>query len=211
MGDKRHVTGYWPLPPVSDWSPPADLAAFLDAGPPPVCIGFGSTPSEDPGALTATVLEAVRRAGVRAVLLSGWGGLVSAGRSEEGAGPATDRDDVIVVDEVPHEWLFPRMAAVVHHGGAGTTGAAFRAGVPAVVVPFVVDQPFWGSRVEALGVGPRPVPRRGLTAAALADALRIAVGDRAMAERAAGLGRRIRAEDGVAAAVEVFGEMAGAR
>lgn len=205
-GPRRHVTGYWPLPPEADWSPPADLAAFLAAGPPPVCIGFGSMSSKDPAAQTATVLGAVRRAGVRAVLLSGWGGLAPS--AADGGRIGARSDDAIVVDQVPHEWLFPRMAAVVHHGGAGTTGAGLRAGVPAVVVPFGVDQPFWGSRVEALGVGPRPIPRRRLTADALAAALRTAVGDPAMVERAADLGRRIRAEDGVAAAVEVYGTLA---
>ncbi len=106
-----------------------------------------------------------------------------------------------MADALPHDLLFPRMAAVVHHGGAGTTGAGIRAGVPSLVVPFGVDQPFWASRVVALGVGPRPIPRRRLTRALLADGLRAAVGDRAMADRAAALGELVRAEDGVAAAV----------
>lgn len=100
------------------------------------------------------------------------------------------------------------MAAVVHHGGAGTTGAALRAGSPAVVVPFLMDQPFWGARVEALGVGPAPIPRKNLTAARLADALRRAMDDRPMRERAASLGEAIRAEDGVANAVFRFNAMA---
>jgi UDP:flavonoid glycosyltransferase YjiC (YdhE family) len=107
----------------------------------------------DPARLTATVVAAVRQVGQRCILLSGWGGLAAVGG-----------DDVLVVDEAPHDWLFPRVAAVVHHGGAGTTAAALRAGVPAVVVPFGVDQPFWGARVAALGTGPRPIPVRALTA-----------------------------------------------
>ena len=105
--------------------------------------------------MTDLVLGAVRDAGVRAILLSGWGGLA--------AGVAAS--DVHVADALPHDRLFPRMAAVVHHGGAGTTGAGVRAGVPSLVVPFGVDQPFWGSRIAALGVGPRPIPRRRLTRA----------------------------------------------
>ena len=93
------------------------------------------------------------------------------------------------------------MRAIVHHGGAGTTGADLRAGIPAVVVPFAVDQPFWGSRVAALGVGPTPVPRKVLTARKLADALRATVSDQAMKSRAAALGTKISAEDGVGEAV----------
>ena len=191
-GPSRRVTGYWPLLVGPDWSPPPELSAFLAAGPPPVCIGFGSMVVEDRAATTALVLEAVRRAGVRAVLLAGWGGLGTA----EHAGS----DDVLVLDEAPHDWLYPRCAAVVHHGGAGTTGAALRAGVPAVVVPFGVDQPMWASRVVALGTGPQPIPRRRLTADRLTHALR-AVADGRFAERAATVGALISAEDGIGAAV----------
>ena len=195
-GPNRHITGYWNLPAAPDWKPPPALEAFLAAGPPPVCIGFGSMASEDPTALSALVLEAVRLAGVRAVLLSGWGGLKEVAR-----------DDLFATNEAPHDWLYPRMAAVVHHGGAGTTGAALRAGVPAIVVPFTMDQPFWGSRVAALGVGPTPIPRSRLSVARLSEALRSTVADQAMKKRAASLGERLRAEDGVARAVEVFGRL----
>jgi UDP:flavonoid glycosyltransferase YjiC (YdhE family) len=200
-GPERHVTGYWTLPDGDGWTPPPALAAFLAAGPPPVAVGFGSMVGRDPAALAALVVEAVRRAGVRAVLLSGWGGLDAAGLAG---------DDVLALDQAPHDWLFPRCAAVVHHGGAGTTGAALRAGVPAVVVPFGVDQPFWASRVVALGTGPAPVPRRRLTVDALAAALRTATTDEAVRERAADLGTRIRAEDGVGAAVTHYDALAAA-
>lgn len=194
-GDRpRHVTGYWFLPAGPAWSPPPALEAFLARGGPVVSIGFGSMASENAEALTALVLGAVRRAGVRAVLLSGWGGLRSMPLDQ----------DVFCADALPHDWLFPRVRAVVHHGGAGTTGAALRAGVPAVVVPFTMDQPFWGSRVAALGVGPTPIPRKRLTQERLAEALRRAVEDEAMRERAAALGEQIRAEDGVAQAVAHF-------
>ncbi|HXV92598.1 MAG TPA: glycosyltransferase [Pseudonocardia sp.] len=198
-GPDRHVTGYWMLPHGDSWSPPPALEAFLAAGPSPVCIGFGSMAGKDPEALTALVTDAVRRAGLRAVLLSGWGGLQDL---------VGDAGDVLVLDEAPHDWLLPRCVAVVHHGGAGTTGAALAAGVPAIVVPFGVDQPFWGSRVAALGAGPTPIPRRRLTADALADALRATAADRGMRERAAELGTRIRAEDGVARAVEHYAAVA---
>ena len=113
-----------------------------------------------------------------------------------------------MVDGVPFSWLFPRVAAVVHHGGAGTTSAGLRAGVPSVVVPFFGDQPFWGQRVADLGVGPAPIPRKKLTAERLAQAIQIAVTDEAMRGRAAELGAKIRAEDGIAAAVAVVEQMA---
>jgi sterol 3beta-glucosyltransferase len=198
-GPHRHVTGYWTLR-AGDWTPPPELTVFLDAGPPPVCIGFGSMVGRDPAALHALTVEAARRAGVRAVLLAGWGGLAATGE--------TAGEDVLVLDQAPHDWLFPRCAAVVHHGGAGTTGAGLRAGVPAVVVPFGVDQPFWGSRVATLGVGPRPIPRRKLTAERLADALRASMFDRRMRERAHDLGVHIRAENGVGEAVARYTELA---
>ncbi len=187
----HHITGYWFLDHDPDWQPPADLVDFLEAGPPPVYVGFGSMVGRDPERTAEIVLAALRRSDQRGVLLRGWGGL-----------QATDLpDDVIMVSDVPHDWLFPRMAAVVHHGGAGTTAAGLRAGVPTVVVPFFVDQPFWGERVHALGVGPRPILQKKLTVARLTEAIRQAVNDLAVRDRAAALGRRIRQEDGVKTAV----------
>lgn len=106
------------------------------------------------------------------------------------------------IDAVPHDWLFPQVAAVVHHGGAGTTAAGLRAGVPSIVIPFMGDQPCWGERVSQLGVGPKPIPRRRLSVEGLAAAIRTATIDPEIRARAAGLGAQIRAEDGVARAVE---------
>jgi sterol 3beta-glucosyltransferase len=198
---ERHVTGYWFLPAAVDWRPSPDLEGFLAGDGPVVSIGFGSMSSDDPGAVTEMVVGAVRDAGVRAVLLSGWGGLEN----------ERDSDDVFVADTLPHDWLFPQMAAVVHHGGAGTTGAALAAGVPSIVIPFAVDQPFWGSRVATLGVGPTPIPRKRLTREGLTAALRTAVTDAGMRSKAAALGERIRAEDGVAEAVRQFERRAPSR
>ncbi|WP_216322238.1 glycosyltransferase [Deinococcus aestuarii] len=190
-----HLTGFWFLEAAPDWQPPAALEAFLRAGPPPVSVGFGSMGSRDPQETADLVLEALRRTGQRAVLLSGWGGLL------RGAVP----DTVFLSDALPHGWLFPRVAAVVHHGGAGTTAAGLRAGVPGVVVPFFGDQPFWGGRVQALGVGPAPLPRRGLTADRLAQALHTVITDAPMRRRAARLGEVIREERGLGNAVRVIG------
>jgi UDP:flavonoid glycosyltransferase YjiC (YdhE family) len=188
------LCGYW-VPPAPAWSPPPALADFLEAGPPPVFIGFGSMTARDPEELAGLVAGALRRAGRRGVVQAGWAGL---------DGPALG-DGAIAIGEAPHAWLFPHMAAVVHHGGAGTTGAGLAAGRPSVIVPFFADQPFWGSRVAALGAGPAPIPRGALTASRLAAAIRTATGDAAIRERAGALGAAIRAEDGVAAAVRALG------
>jgi len=196
-GSDNHVTGYWFLDPTEDWMPPPDLSGFLGSGPPPVYIGFGSMSSRNPQETGRLVLEALVRAGQRAVILSGWSGLQ----------PADLPSSAIAVDSVPFSWLFPRCAAVVHHGGAGTTAAGLRAGVPSVVIPFFADQPFWGRRVAELGVGPAPIPRKKLTAERLSRAIETAVRDPGMRQRAADLGARISAEDGIARAVAVVAEL----
>jgi UDP:flavonoid glycosyltransferase YjiC (YdhE family) len=193
-----HVTGYWFHDLATSWQPPETLAGFLESGPRPVVIGFGSMVAVDDRETTAIVRKAVRRAGVRAILLSGWGGLDGDAHGE------TEERDVLAIKDAPHDWLFPRAAGVVHHGGSGTTGAGLRAGVPAFIVPFGYDQFLWGRRLHALGVGPRPVPHSRLTAGELASALRQLVSDSAMAGRARALGERIRGEDGLRAAVDVF-------
>ena len=149
-GADIHVTGYWFLDPAEDWTPDAALTDFLAAGPPPVYVGFGSMSSRNPEATANLILDALARTGQRGIIHAGWGGLQ---RTDL---PAS----VMMVDGVPFAWLFPRVAAVVHHGGAGTTSAGLRAGVPSVVVPFFGDQPFWAQRVADLGVGPAPIPRR---------------------------------------------------
>ncbi len=196
-----HVTGYWFLPPPAGWEPSTDLVDFLQAGPPPVYIGFGSMPSRNPQETAGLVLHALAQTGQRGILSTGWGGL----KAEEQ--PTT----VHMVGSLPHEWLFPQMAAVVHHGGAGTTAAGLAAGVPSIVTPFFGDQPFWGRRVNALGVGPAPIPRRRLTVDNLAAAIHQAVTDRAMRQRATTLGERIRAERGIEAAVAVIEQTGAAR
>ena len=195
-----HVTGYFFLNTMADWQPSPELRAFLGAGDPPVYIGFGSMGGRNPEQLAGIIVEALARSGQRGLLLTGWGGLH----------PELVPENVFVVDSAPHNWLFPRMAAVVHHGGAGTTAEGLRAGVPAVIVPFVLDQPFWGARVKAMGLGPEPIPKKKLTADRLASAIRKAITDSAMRQRASSCGAAIRAENGVGNAVEFtkryFGE-----
>lgn len=193
-GDWLYVTGYWFLDADDSWRPPADLVAFLDDGPPPVYVGFGSMVDQEAEAVTKIVLQALASSGRRAILLGGWS------RLGQGKLP----ESILRVDWAPHSWLFPRMAAVVHHGGAGTTAAGLRAGVPDVIVPYFADQPFWAGRVRALGVGPEPIPRQKLTAERLAEAIESASMDEEMGRRARELGRKIQAEDGVATAVPLI-------
>lgn len=194
--DSIHVTGYWWLD-HPDWVMPPDVAAFLAAGPPPVYIGFGSMMPGDPAATTAKIVSAVRLAGCRAVLAGGWGGL----KLDE------PTPDIFALDAAPHDRLLPHMAAVVHHGGAGTTAAGVRAGVPAVVVPFIADQFFWAWRLEMLGVSGGTIRHGALTADALAAAIRRCLDDQGLRDRAAALGVRVQAEEGLAAAVRVIEAM----
>jgi sterol 3beta-glucosyltransferase len=206
-----HVTGFWfdedvPGSPTHDWRPSRELRAFLDAGEPPVYVGFGSMAGRDPAATARLVLEAVRLSGVRAVVASGWGGLAaSAGGSLRAALPeglAPER--VHAIEAAPHAWLFPRTAAVVHHGGAGTTAAGLRAGCPTVVCPYFGDQPFWGARVAALGAGPNPLPQRRLSADALAGAIRAAAREPRLRAAAEAVAARLAADDGVGRAVALI-------
>ncbi len=184
--DYVHLTGYWCLSPDPGSSLPSDLAGFLDDGPPPVYVGFGSMVPDEPEAVAEQVVAAVRLAGVRAVVQ----GL-----------PVAASADVCPVGEVTHEVLFPRMAAVVHHGGAGTTAAGLAAGVPNVVCPFFSDQPFWGRRVAVLGAGPPPLPIRALSGRSLAARLR-AVPE--YNDKAAQLGKLLKVERGVKNAVDLI-------
>ncbi|MBN2084891.1 MAG: glycosyltransferase family 1 protein [Anaerolineales bacterium] len=186
------ATGYWFLNEPHGWQPPDALTAFLDSGPAPIYVGFGSMPDSEARKTTHIIVDALRISGQRGVLLS---------RSSR-LGGADLPKTMCLVDSIPHSWLFPCMAAVVHHGGAGTTGAGLRSGVPSILTPYGADQFFWAQRVEALGVGPKTVSYHKLTAETLARMIRQAVTDQSMREQAAAFGRRIESEHGVEKAVE---------
>lgn len=197
--DRAHQTGFWfPTDTPGAGRPGLEerLERFLQAGPPPLYVGFGSMTGGDAMARTRAVLRSVERVGTRAVIATGWDGLAEL-RAE------ADPERVLFIEGAPHAELFPRVAAVVHHGGAGTTAAGLRAGRPTLICPFFGDQPFWGRRVAASGAGPEPIPQPRLSEATLAPALEALLSE-PVRERARELGGRIRAERGLEEAVAVI-------
>jgi sterol 3beta-glucosyltransferase len=199
--DGYQVTGYWWPQRPADWSPPGELEEFLTSGPQPVFFGFGDMTPDDPTDFIELAAAAGRQAGVRQVIQAEPTDSTPARRQTAG--------DSIVIGDVPHDWLLPRMAAVVHHAGAGTAAAGLRAGVPAVTVPVLADQPFWAARLAALGVGPPPIPHKQLSVAALAAAVRDAVTRPAYRTRAEALRRRLESEDGAGPVLSTLARLAG--
>ncbi|WP_224007835.1 glycosyltransferase [Aureimonas sp. SA4125] len=191
FGDEAIICGFWTLGEGADWTPPADLAEFLEAGLAPVYVGFGSIPSIDPAHVTRMVCAALERTGQRGIISTGGGGLEACAVS----------DAILCIEEAPHEWLFPRVAAVVHHGGSGTVAASLCAGKASVVCPKFGDQPFWARRLQALGAAPEPLPFRLLSAESLAVRLETVAAQPEYARRAGSIGQLLRREDGVARAV----------
>jgi sterol 3beta-glucosyltransferase len=187
-----HITGYWQMDPPRDEDVPMEVQRFLDSGPAPVYIGFGSAIPREISRLAGIAIDALQKTGQRGILAMGDSSSVKESRAE----------NIFRIGSVSHRWLFPRTSAVVHHGGAGTTGAGLRAGVPNILIPFTADQPFWASRVRALGAGPEPIPLRKLTTERLAAAIDRALNDEAMRARCRELGEKIDAEDGIERAVE---------
>lgn len=196
--ETAHLTGYWRLPELP-FTPGRRLREFLAAGDPPVYVGFGSLPLGDPQRTARIVVEAAEQVDGRVLVSGGYRGMRG----------VTNSDRVHVIRHVPHDWLFPRCAAVVHHGGAGTTGTAAAAGVPQVLCPIGFDQPFWARRMRRLGVAP-PSPRlRDLSVRGLAPALDLALHDLELIYRAERLGRRMQAEDGTGEALRLLGVRTG--
>ena len=189
-GKDVHVTGYWFMD-DPDWHPPQKLLDFLDTGPKPIAVAFGSTSSRNPERMANMIREALALSGQRAVIV---------GENNH----FNDLPNTIFqLDSAPYSWLFARVSAIVHHGGAGTTGAGLMAGVPNIITPFTSDQPFWGHRVHSLGAGPKPLPAKKLTAQTLAKSIIATVSDQEMSARAKAISVRIRAEDGVSRAIDI--------
>ncbi|MBE9116296.1 glycosyltransferase family 1 protein [Lusitaniella coriacea LEGE 07157] len=189
-----HMTGYWFLDRAAGFVPPPALVNFLAAGTPPVYIGFGSMGGEKSKKIAALALSALAETEQRGIFLRGWSGIENADLP----------DTVFKIDSIPHDWLFPQMACIVHHGGAGTSAATFRAGVPGIIIPFLGDQPFWRDRAFELGVSPPPIDPENLTVQQLTAAISEAIQNPTLRDRAAQLGTQIREENGVSRTVEII-------
>ncbi|KIP10183.1 glycosyltransferase family 1 protein [Phlebiopsis gigantea 11061_1 CR5-6] len=197
--DSKIICGYWFLDnPDLGWTPPESLMAFMkqarDDGKSLVYIGFGSITVPDPHTMTEHIYQAVQKSDVRAIVSKGWSSRMQKQQSSEIVVPK----ECYVVDKIPHDWLFPQIDAAMHHGGAGTTGASLRAGIPTLIKPWFGDQFFWASRVQKLGAGLRV---SSLRVGDLSAALKKATTDRIMKEKANIVGQKVRAEDGVRAAI----------
>ncbi|OIT27113.1 PREDICTED: sterol 3-beta-glucosyltransferase UGT80A2-like [Nicotiana attenuata] len=193
-GSKVDVVGFCFLDLASGYEPPESLVNWLNAGQKPIYIGFGSLPVQGPEKMTQVIVEALELTGQRGIINKGWGGLGNL---------AEPKDSVYLLDNCPHDWLFLQCSAVVHHGGAGTTAAGLKAACPTTVVPFFGDQPFWGERVHARGVGPPPIPIDEFSLPKLVDAINFML-DPKVKERAVELAKAMENEDGVTGAVKAF-------
>jgi sterol 3beta-glucosyltransferase len=189
-----HVTGFWFGGSGHDAHPSPELEAFLARDEPPVAIGFSSQAGRDAARMSQVVARALDLANRRGVIVTGFGGVKPDGHN----------DGVLAVDTVPYDWLLPRVAAMVHHGGAGSTAAAIRAGIPSMAVPFGYDQRLWGERIAAIGAGVEPIAASSVTAETLAGSIRRLTTDDALRTRAAEIAAKVRAEDGIATAVEII-------
>ncbi|XP_047954932.1 sterol 3-beta-glucosyltransferase UGT80A2-like [Salvia hispanica] len=193
-GPKIDVVGFCFLDLATNYEPPEPLLNWLKAGPKPIYIGFGSLPVQEPEKMTKIIVEALETTQQRGIINKGWGGL---GDLAEG------KDFVYLLDNVPHDWLFLQCSAVVHHGGAGTTAAGLKAACPTTIIPFFGDQPFWGERVHARGVGPPPIPVDEFSLKKLVDAINFML-DPKVKEQAIELAKAMQNEDGVSGAVNAF-------
>ncbi|KAJ6681491.1 STEROL 3-BETA-GLUCOSYLTRANSFERASE [Salix koriyanagi] len=188
------VVGYCFLNLGSKYEPKEEFLQWIQKGTEPVYIGFGSMPLEDPKNTMGVILEALKVTGQRGIVDQGWGDL---GNLMEVP------DSVFLLKDCPHDWLFLQCAAVVHHGGAGTTATGLRAGCPTTIVPFFGDQFFWGDRVHQKGLGPAPIPIAKLSVEKLSNAIRFML-EPEVKSRAMELAKLIESEDGVGAAVDAF-------
>jgi UDP:flavonoid glycosyltransferase YjiC (YdhE family) len=186
-----HIPGYLFLETTDTYHPPAELDDFLAAGDPPVCVTFGSMINRDAERIYQSVFEALAKTKNRAIILSGWSDMKNLSLPR----------NILVMESVPHDWLLPRCKTVIHHGGAGTTAAGLRSGIPNIVVSFAADQPFWGARVHAIDAGPQSISVKTLTAEKLVAAL-VEADEDALRNSAQAIGRKIRAEDGVGGSVK---------
>lgn len=191
--EKQVITGYWRLP-SAEWSPPPQLERFLEQSPRnTLAIGLGSPGTKDFPRLLTIIEQALAQTGARAVVTL---------PARHHARVQSSR--LLPIEYAPHDWLYPRVQAAIHHGGAGTTSASLHTGLPVIALPLAIDQFFWGERIYKIGAGPQPIPQRSLTAEKLADAIHAALWDESMRERAKSVSVGLRSEDGVQAAVRAM-------
>jgi UDP:flavonoid glycosyltransferase YjiC (YdhE family) len=184
------ITGYWFSKTIGNWIPDENLIDFLDSGPPPIAIAFGSTNASKLNSVVEKIVAALNITRQRGIIVGYQQKEISQG--------------IYQIGSVPYSWLFERSSAIIHHGGAGTTGKGLMAGVPNIVIPFTSDQPFWANRVHALGVGPKPISPKRLTTQQLVGAIATAMEDEEMRKRAALMGEALRVEEGVSRAVDII-------
>ncbi len=190
------VTGYWFLNSDKNEKLSPELENFLDTDKKVVYIGFGSMRNRDTNETARVVLNVIKRLDVKAIIMTGWGGFKDLPSDE----------NISVVESVPHDLIFPRMSAVVHHCGAGTTSAGLKAGVPTVPIPFFADQPFWATKLYRLNVASKPIDRKDMNETNLYEALKTTLTDESISKKASYIGKIIRAEDGVKRAVDIINE-----
>ncbi len=188
-----HIPGYFFLDATEEFQPPPDLKRFLEDGQPPVCVSFGSTIHRRANEINKLLLKVVLETGSRVIHLSGWGETEKTPQS----------DQIFSAPVVPHDWLLPRCKMVIHHGGAGTTAAGLRAGIPNLVIPSASDQPFWGQRVQAIGAGPAPIPVKNLSESKLVSAMEL-IEAPIMRRSAKLIGEKIQSEKGIEKAIELI-------
>lgn len=193
LSPNHKTTGVWFLS-EQNYTPPSDLVNFLEDGPPPIVVSFGSMGGSDGNETTQILIDAIKMTNQRAVIQAGWGLL----------GSQDTEEDVYFTDYVPHGWLFPKGFCVIHHGGAGTTAAVCKAKVPSIVVPHIGDQFYWGKRLFNIGAAPKSLPRRNLTAKRLAGRIQQVMNSHAFTENAESLGAQMDSEDGLTTAVNLI-------
>jgi UDP:flavonoid glycosyltransferase YjiC (YdhE family) len=189
---RTHVTGYFFFPLDESYSPPSELDTFLKLGKSPVCVSFGSMVNKDAKRIDDIVVESLKKTNNRGIILSGWGGVKN--RSS---------NNLLYLESASHDWLLPRCKMIIHHGGAGTTSAGLRAGIPNIVVPFMADQPFWGNRVHAISAGPKPILVKNISANKLVQAI-VEAESNTIRDRIQSIGQNIRSENGVEDAIKLI-------
>lgn len=193
LPSNHKFTGIWHLA-QPDYVPPTELTDFLKDGPAPIIVTFGSMGGSDGRETTEILIDAIKMTDQRAIIQAGWGLL----------GNQDIDTDIYCTEYVPHRWLFPQARCVVHHGGAGTTASVCLAKVPSIVVPHIGDQFYWGKRIFDIGVAPRSIPRRNLTAKRLAKRIEHVLATPSMTEKAKRIGTQMESEDGLSRAVDMI-------